>query len=776
MNIPKGKILIIDDSPSVISMLRLALDASKYDVFVVTSGPKGLEKANLILPDLILLDVLMEEMDGFEVCRRLKDSDSTRDIPIIFLSAMGASFDKVKAFNYGAVDYLTKPIAVEELEVRVNAHLSLFRLQKNLQENNVKLDEKVEEGSKELKKALQLSDSVFNNTHFCIALLDPQFNFIRVNSSYALVGNHKPSFYPGKNYFEVFKGKDNRGIFQEVVESGVPHFGTPFEIKMGRDKTVSYWDWSLEPICSESDTVTNLVLTMLDVTERVAAENKLRESEERYRHLVDNSSDAIFITQDEVIKFPNRKTCELLGYSSRELVGLPFEKVIHPEYKEMEVDRYNRQLAGEVFSVPTNFKMIHREGRIWWAQQNTIRIDWEGRPAVLNSIRDITVLNELESQLRQSQKMEAIGTLAGGIAHDFNNILSVIIGYTDLALANPNERLHVKLDAIYKAGLRAKDLVEQILFFSRRKEFERKPIYIQQLLKESTKLLRASIPTTIEIIPDICQGAKQVLADPTQIQQIVMNLCTNSYHAMKDSGGTLAIVLKNVTAGSEKSALDLNLKAGEYVFLSISDTGSGIPQDILDRIFDPYFTTKREGEGTGLGLAVVHGIVKKHDGFISVKSTAGVGTTFDIYLPAVEKVVDESKPFHSQVPPDGKEHILLVDDEKEMIGVLASMLRSFGYKVTDFTNVMDALELFRSQPENFDLVITDMTMPLMTGDTFAQQLMQITPEIPVFICTGFSHKIDEVKAKNLGIKRFIQKPVGSTELAISIREVLDEGK
>lgn len=380
----------------------------------------------------------------------------------------------------------------------------------------------------------------------------------------------------------------------------------------------------------------------------------------------------------------------------------------------------------------------------------------------------------LFDQLQQTHRMEAIGTLAGGIAHDFNNILASIMGYTELAMEEVEEKsqAHHDLGQIFKACSRAKDLIYQILMFSQQTEQERVPVKVSHVVKEVLKLLRASLPSTIDIRQVISKNLNHILADPTQIHQIVMNLCANAAHAMKENGGILEVRLFQVFLNADFANKYPDMKQGQYIKLSFKDSGHGIPAEVRDSIFNPYFTTKEKGEGTGLGLSVVHGIVKNLDGEITVESEPGKGSIFDVYLPVIEDEEQESikhiEPLHT-----GHENVLLVDDEPGIAAMGERMLESLGYQVTARTSSIEALELFKHEPGRFELIITDMTMPNMTGDRFSQEVMKIRPDIPIILCTGYSHQISEEKAKKIGIKAFVMKPLVKRELSSIVRRVLD---
>ena len=380
---------------------------------------------------------------------------------------------------------------------------------------------------------------------------------------------------------------------------------------------------------------------------------------------------------------------------------------------------------------------------------------------------------ELTRQLNQAQKMEAIGTLAGGIAHDFNNILSAIIGYTEITkLKIDQPALHRYLDQVLSACDRAKNLVGQILTFSRVTELERRPVDVTSITKEAIKLLRATIPSIIEIRRKTAPDVHAVLADPTQIHQVLINLCTNAAHAMREMGGVLGVELENVEITPEMTHSRLDVSPGLYVLLTVSDTGVGIAPEVIDRIFDPFFTTKVKGEGTGLGLSVVYGIVKEFGGSITVQSEPGAGSTFRVYLPAITDMTEAGVETGAPIA-GGNERILFVDDEKILMEMGRDILEELGYRVTAIPNSKQALELFRTQPDQFDLVMTDMTMPGMTGADLSQEILQIRPDLPIILCTGLSEIITEEKAMAMGIREFVMKPLNLRSIAELVRRALE---
>ncbi len=519
-----------------------------------------------------------------------------------------------------------------------------------------------------------------------------------------------------------------------------------------------------------------LLAVVRDITERKQAEEKLRRSEAKFRDLVENINDVIYSTdQNGEIVYISPSIKSVVGYDPSEIIGSNFTKYIHPDDLAYVTERFSRILSGEL--KPGEYRILAKSGEYHWIRASSKPL-YEGNKilGLTGMFTDITEQKRLESELVQSRKIETVGTLAGGIAHDFNNILSAIIGYTELALskAETNTKLYKDLQEVFHAGERAKDLVKQILLFSRQSEFERKPVLVKLVAKEALKFLRASLPTTIQISQSI-RSESLVMADPTQMHQVLLNLCTNAEHAMQEKGGVLEVKLVDVDLDENFTADHPELNSGTHLELTVSDTGQGMPPHILERIFDPFFTTKEKGRGTGMGLAVVHGIVGSFGGKILVSSEPGQGSTFKIYLPVVKSRLEPVAETEETLS-TGTERILFIDDETDLVNIGKRSLESLGYEVTTQTSSFEALELFKSKPEYFDLVITDMTMPHITGDILAVQLMKIRADIPVVICTGYSQKINDKKARKIGIKAFAYKPIVRKDLAKIVRKVLNEAK
>jgi len=383
---------------------------------------------------------------------------------------------------------------------------------------------------------------------------------------------------------------------------------------------------------------------------------------------------------------------------------------------------------------------------------------------------------QMESRLLQAQKLEAIGTLAGGIAHDFNNILAAIMGNAEMVqqILPADSTAYQHVTQVLNSSNRAKNLVKQILAFSRKSEEDKQPLEIKRAVEEVLKMLKSTLPATIEIRDNIASDA-WITGNVTQLHQVLLNLCTNAFHAMREQSGVLGIDVCDASISSANAGLYHDLPQGDYVQLSITDTGPGIDRKIIARIFDPFFTTKEVGEGTGLGLSVVHGIVKDHRGDITVESTPGQGTVFHVLLPRIEPQVVEKEKLEQPLP-GGTERILLVDDEDVIVEVGQRMLGMLGYRVTGARSGAEALDIFKKGPAAFDLVITDYTMPMMTGCELAKELMAVRPDLPVIVCTGYNETISAEKAKNRGIREFLLKPLNLRQMGELVRRVLDKGK
>ena len=571
----------------------------------------------------------------------------------------------------------------------------------------------------------------------------------------------------------TFKAKQYESTHKELLDEISDH-------KQSQAQLVKYQD-SLEQMV-EARTLelskTNMKLQQ-EIDVRIKTEETLLDSEERYHQLFESESDAIllFDAHTRCFEDANQAALKLFGYKKKEILGLTIDDVlISPEAAISGTNGGSKTEDGETKEPWCHMKK--EDGSIFPAEINRGSYVSKGQKKVIESVRDITERLQakekrikLEYQLRQSQKMEALGTLAGGIAHDFNNILGTMLGYTELALNEVSQNSEEKgyLREVYKSGERAADLVSQLLSFNRLEDLELKPIQLSLLVKEVLKMMRATLPANIEIKQDLKAVRNLILANSTQIHQIIVNLLSNAEYSMRDKGGIIGIKLEKVKHKKDQFSSS-NLKEGTpYLKLSVSDTGSGMNTEIRDHIFEPFFTTKQVGEGSGLGLSVVHGIVKNHNGEITFKSNPEKGTAFQIFFPIVENRADlASDQISSSV--GGSEHILVVEDECALAKSVKISLQKLGYKVTVVNESPVALKVFNAQPHRFDLVYTDMAMPKMTGYELSQKLLGIRPDIPIVLATGYSNLISEKTATAAGIYQFLSKPVKISTLTRIIRE------
>ena len=632
---------------------------------------------------------------------------------------------------------------------------------------------------KELRQQKKLFETMFNAISDGVIITNTRREIQLANKGMESTFGYKPEELLGKNTAMLYADQDKyreagATVFEERAKRPGDLFITYYRHKSGREFPVEILGARL---FDENDKWIGNVGIARDITERKRAEEALRESEVKYRSMMEAFADPLYIcSPDLTVEYVNPAMIRRIG---RDATGERCYSALHGLYAKCDGCVFDKVLQGD--KIETNIKspLDQREYRI---THMPIR-NQNGTVSKMTILRDITdylqALSENEkaqAHLMQAEKMESIGTLAGGIAHDFNNILSSIIGFTELALDEVKKGTSLEdcLQEVYSAGKRAKELVKQILAFARQSDEEKKPLQPARIAKEVLKFIRSAIPTTIAIRHEISSDAP-IMGDATQVYRLLMNLCTNAAQAMEDTGGVLKVGLKEVTIHKEHTLEKMGLKPGDYVEITVADTGVGIAPDIVGSIFEPYFTTKGPSEGTGMGLAMVHGIVKSYGGKITVDSQLGKGTTFTLYLPATKKRNAGGPPASEQLP-SGVERILFVDDEAPIAKMGGQILERLGYSVTTRTSSIEALELFRAKPEAFDLVITDMTMPNMTGDALAVELMKIRPDIPVILSTGYSKRMSYETASEIGIKAFAYKPMVKADLAKTVRQVLDDAR
>lgn len=570
----------------------------------------------------------------------------------------------------------------------------------------------------------------------------------------------------------IFQEEDIKAAsddFHKALKTKDQSYVREYRIK-ARDNSI-YWIQDRGQIVSNGKEVEYISGVFYDITKQKRTE----EESLLLATAIEHAAESVIISNKSgTIQYVNPAFEQLSGFSREEIVGQNFRIFRSDKHdKGFYKDMWEVISRGNIWSGHITNRMKDDTLREFETKISPVHNRSGDIVSFVSVNRDVTQEKVLEAQLHQSQRMQSIGTLAGGIAHDFNNILSAIIGYTELTIdyLENGSLPYNNLQEVLEAGERAKGLINQILTFSRQSEQDLKPLQLKLIVKEALRLIRATLPSTIEIHQDLTSDAA-ILGDQIKIHQVLMNLCTNAGHAMPGKGGMLSVCLSEVELDSSFRIKHFDIKSGSYLKLSISDTGHGMSASLMERIFDPFFTTKEKGKGTGMGLSVVHGIVKSHNGTIHVYSEPGEGSTFNVYLPIIEKQLEQKIRAEKPIP-TGTEHILFVDDEESLINMGKQLLVSLGYDVTTRISSIEALELFKTRPDTFDLVITDLTMPNMTGDELAKQLMAIRSDIPVILCTGFSTRITEEKAKSMGIRAFILKPLIRKDIAETIRKVLD---
>ena len=627
-----------------------------------------------------------------------------------------------------------------------------------------KLEDKLRVGQSKMQSIFRaapigigvVSQRVFTevNDHFC--------KMIGYSKSDLLQQNSRILYCSDEEFERVGAEK-----YRAIDKTGTGSVETRFKRK---DGTIIDVFLSSSPL-NRDDLSDGVSFTVLDITEARQAELKLRQSEEKYRNIMESMIDPVYICSSDLkISFMNQAMIKRVG---RDATGENCYQALH---------NLNARCSWCHFFA--NHSVTHHEidiisphdDRHYHICSSPIKQP-DGSVSKLSVYRDTTELHQIQNQLQQAQKMEAIGNLAGGIAHDFNNILSVIIGYGEMALnklpAENSPRSELKM--VLKASERATDLVKHILTFSRRNSQEKKPVRILLMVKEAMKMMRSSLPSSIHIKLDFHLKDEMVLTDLTGINQIVINLCTNALHAMKDQKGILNVSLRQEVVDSSRVSSEWLITSGPFVVLTVEDSGEGMDEKIKKRIFDPYFTTKKMSEGTGLGLAVVHGIVKDCNGFIEVESTRGIGSKFSVFLPLFEQELSKiSDKTDTETLPTGDEHILFIDDEISLCEIGKKTLEKLGYRVTALSSSQDAFNLFRADPDNFDLIVSDQTMPEMTGSSLALEVFKLRPSMPYIICTGYSSAITKEEILAIGISSFLEKPVQKNILANTVRAVLDK--
>ncbi len=636
---------------------------------------------------------------------------------------------------------------------------------------------------KETEKALRENETrlkvIFDQAAVGVAQVETKTGkFIRINKKYCEIVGYTAQEMTQLTFMELSYPDDLKQTQENMnllISGDISEFST--EIQYLKKDGANVWvNLTVSPMWEIGKHPNFHIAIIEDISIRKQFEQKLAEKISQLKIILTNTPVMLSaVNMDGKFILSEGNELEGLGRKPGELVGMS----VYDVYKNRpDIIKYGEKArSGE--SINTILDISEKTYEVFFEPLRDNSDEIKGVVVLSINITDRKQAEEekqlLEEQLRQSHKMEALGTLSGGIAHDFNNILAAILGYAEIArddILNRSPAIQ-PINEVIKAGIRAKDLIKHILAFSRQEIQERIPLNPHHLISDAIKLLSASIPSNIQIQQNINTDCGNILAEPTKIHQILMNLCTNAAQAITEEQGIIQISLKNTELKEDDLTNHPDLKPGPYIHLSVKDTGCGIDQKIVERIFDPYFTTKEVGKGSGMGLAVVHGIIQSHEGMITVKNRSHKGTSFNVYLPTIDEHIPKKEtvpePLHT-----GNERILLVDDDPGMADMTKRRVERLGYQVTAKNNSIETLNLFRAKPDSFDLVITDQTMPNLTGEQLAKELLLIKPDLPIILCTGYSSTIDAQKAKRIGIREFIMKPVDKLELAKVIRQTLDE--
>jgi PAS domain S-box-containing protein len=813
---PNGVILVVDDTPTNLEVLFDLLGNSGFRVLIAEDGESAIEKAHYAQPDLILLDVLMPGMDGFETCRRLKSSQITAAIPIIFLTALTDSVDKLQGFELGAIDFIPKPLHCEEVLARVKTHLRIQNLAQQLQ-SQIEQERLISEIAQGIRKSLKLHEILqttvdrvrqFLNSDRVVIFrfeadlrgkvvtesVDPAWDSLLSNSIY------DPCF--GQHYIEPFQ-RGETSAKSDVQEAGLSpcHLDLLKEFQIRANLIVPIlqnshlWGLIIAHQCSsprqwqplETKLLQQLATqvgiaiqqselyeqTQNELLDRKRAEQTIREQ----AALLNVASDAIYARDlSNRILFWNQAAEHLYEWQQAEVLGENATVLLYPTQPtefNTAVKAVFEQGAwqGEMQKVTKSGKQITVLSRL------TLVRDDAGIPkSILAVDTDITEKKQLEAQFLRAQRLESIGTLASGIAHDLNNILTPILAASQLLpikFPNADDRTHQLLKIVESNARRGADLVKQVLSFARGVDGRRTPVQVGHLLLEIEQIAKRTFPKSIVVKTNLSSSSLALVsADATQLHQVFMNLCVNARDAMPD-GGTLTLSASNVSIEEPYARMHLDAKPGEYVRVTIADTGQGIPPEILDRIFDPFFTTKEVGKGTGLGLSTVMGIVKNHGGFLEVTSLIGRGTCFQIHLPTTAGKVAPSIEDLSLEPGKG-EWILVVDDETSIQEITKASLEDQNYRVLTASDGFEAIALYAKHKQDIAIVLMDLMMPSMDGLTAIRTLRKLNPQVKVIATSGLTVQNTLSDLASVGVHSFLPKPYTTYDLLNEMQAVLDK--
>jgi PAS domain S-box-containing protein len=803
-------ILIAEDHPDSRLVLSITLESAGHTVISAVNGEEALTKAKKTPPDMIISDILMPVMDGFKLCYAVKQDDQLRHIPFIFYTATYIDIeDEQLALNLGADRFLVKPLDPIDLLKIIDEIVA----EKAQEKHEVSAAQGVDKEdlfeqydarlSKKLTKKTREMDqykSFFENSQDLFCILTPQGEIAQLNEAMCRFYNYDELSLLGRSAKEFF----GESCFNAMVEKvgNKQHYHAEIETQT-RPGTCTYLDVTALPYLDENSSLNAILVQARDIGARKIAEADLKKA-----HDIINRSPAVAFQWKNAVGWPvgfvSENVAELLGYSAEEFLAgtTSYLDIIHRD----DILRVTEEVASNSINLERHkfthkpYRLLKKDGdNIWVEDISYIHRDEHGQitdyDGVIYDVSDRVAAQErehkallerkqaeaqradLEAQLAQKHKIEALGLMAGGMAHNFNNNLAIILGGIDLTrlkLPNDSDVLPL-LDNAKIAVLRSRDLIQNILSYSRQGVLNREAVQMALVVDETLKLLRSTIPTTVKVNyqPNTeCHDLK-IQADATRIQEALINLCNNAIQSM-DERGEINIALNSVVLSAEDIPAQYQCLPGFYIKLSVQDTGCGMGEEIIEKIFDPFFTTKTVDQGTGMGLATLQGMVIQQGGLIKVYSALGQGSTFEIYFPISDSVHPALKPKDTTLP-RGSEKIIFLDDDEMLANMGEPLLAELGYKVCVMTSSRETLKLFQANPNNFDLLITDQTMPDMTGMELIQELRKIRPNLPAILCTGYSSKVDTDMAAEFNVNAFLMKPLELTTLAQAVRNALDSG-